>query len=58
MFNLGLESFHQADIVIKMEVPSQLRHIIRAGGQRTRVNPDPILEGLITRSAITNRGVP
>lgn len=29
MFNLGLESFHQADIVIKMEVPPQLRHIIK-----------------------------
>ena len=31
MFNFGFGSFCQADIVINMEVPSQLRYIIRAG---------------------------
>lgn len=56
MFNFGFGSFCQADIDINMEVPSQLRHLIRAGGWRTRVNLTPF-EKSIACSAIRIRGI-
>lgn len=46
----------QADIDINMEVPSQLRHIIRAGRMEDKGQPDSIQKSPITCSAIRIRG--